>query len=76
MFEIRPTTKADCDAFFEVPVPYRIKAITGIWDGKVVAIGGLGFPPDSPPLAFANLTEFARQVPFYDWAWSLAAWRV
>lgn len=61
MIEIRPTTKADCDEFFDNPPPYRIRAHTGLSDGKVVAIGGIGFPPTGSAVAFANLSEFARQ---------------
>ena len=64
MFAIRPTTKADCEAFYGKALPYRIKAYTGVIDGEVVAIGGLGFPPDGPAIGFADLKDIARQWPY------------
>jgi N-acetylglutamate synthase-like GNAT family acetyltransferase len=62
LIEIRPTTKADCLAFYKSEPPYRIKANTGLLDGEVVAIGGLGFLPDGRVMAFADLTEPAREI--------------
>lgn len=64
MFAIRPTTKADCEAFYGKALPYRIKAYTGLIDGEVVAIGGLGFPPEGPAVGFADLKDIARQWPY------------
>ena len=63
-FRIAPTTRADCEAFYGKELPYRIKAYTGFIDDEVVAIGGLGFPPDSPAVGFADLKESARQWPY------------
>ena len=64
MFAIRPTTRADCEAFYGKALPYRIKAYTGLIDGEVVAIGGLGFPPEGPAIGFADLKDIARQWPY------------
>ena len=64
MFAIRPTTKADCEAFYGKALPYRIKAYTGLIDDEVVAIGGLGFPPEGPAVGFADLKDIARQWPY------------
>jgi RimJ/RimL family protein N-acetyltransferase len=63
-FRIAPTTKADCEAFYGREMPHRIKAYTGFIDDEVVCIGGLGFPPDSAPIAFADMKEAARQWPY------------
>jgi RimJ/RimL family protein N-acetyltransferase len=63
-FRIAPTTKADCEAFYGQELPSRIKAYTGFIDDEVVAIGGLRFPPDGPPIAFADMKEEARQWPY------------
>ena len=64
MFAIRPTTRADCEAFYGKALPYRIKAYTGLIDDEVVAIGGLGFPPEGPAIGFADLKDIARQWPY------------
>ena len=64
MFAIRPTTRADCEAFYGKALPYRIKAYTGLIDDEVVAIGGLGFPPDGPAIGFADMKDVARQWPY------------
>jgi hypothetical protein len=63
-FRIAPTTKADCEAFYGKELPYRIKAYTGFIDDEVVAIGGLGFPPEGPTIGFADMKETARQWPY------------
>lgn len=63
MFSIRPTTLADCEAFYGRELPYRIKAYTGLIDGEVVCIGGLGFPHDGT-IAFADMKEAVRQWPY------------
>jgi hypothetical protein len=64
LFAIRPTTKADCEAFYGKALPYRIKAYTGLIGDEVVAIGGLGFPPEGPAVGFADLKDIARQWPY------------
>lgn len=63
-FAIRPTTQADCEAFYGRELPYRIKAYTGFIGDEVVCIGGLGFPTDGPTIAFADMKEAARQWPY------------
>jgi hypothetical protein len=62
LYEVRPTTKADCDAFYRRALPYRIKAYSGLDGGEVIAIGGLGFLPDGKVTAFADLNDHARSV--------------
>lgn len=57
---IRPTTKADCEAFYGQEIPYRIKAYTGLLDDEIIAIGGIAHPPESDVMAFADLTGDAR----------------
>jgi len=64
LFAIRPTIRADCEAFYGKALPYRIKAYTGLIDGEVVAIGGIGFPPEGPAIGFADLKDIARQWPY------------
>lgn len=63
-FAIRPTTKADCEAFYGKELPYRIKAYSGFLGDEVVAIGGLGFPPEAGTIAFADMKDVARQWPY------------
>jgi hypothetical protein len=63
LFAIRPTTKADCEAFYGKALPYRIKAYTGLIGDEVVAIGGLGFPPEGPAVGLADLQDIARPWP-------------
>lgn len=63
-FRVAPTTKADCEAFYGKELPYRIRAYTGFIDGEVVAIGGLGFPPEGSAVGFADMKETARQWPY------------
>jgi hypothetical protein len=59
-FRIAPTTRADCETFYGRELPYRIKAYTGFIDDEVVAIGGVGFPPDGPAVGFADMKEVVR----------------
>lgn len=40
--------------------PFRIKALTGILDGRVIGIAGVGFPADGVVIAFADLTDAVR----------------
>jgi hypothetical protein len=63
MLEIRPTTAADCEAFYGRALPYRIKAYTGLLNGEIIAIGGIGYPSGKPLVAFADLTAAARAHP-------------
>ena len=68
--EIRPTVAADFAALSKNPLPFRVKAMTGVLhqdgpdgpdvDGRVIGIAGIGFRPDGIVIAFADLTEEAR----------------
>jgi hypothetical protein len=45
--EIPPTVAADIAELASVAAPpFRIKTLTGVLDGKVIGIGGVGFPDD------------------------------
>jgi hypothetical protein len=54
---LRPTIAADLSQVIGEPLPYRIRAITGIVDGRVIGIGGIAFPPAGPVIAFAQLAS-------------------
>jgi hypothetical protein len=52
---LRPTIPADLPHVIGEPVPFRIRTITALADGRVVGIGGIAFPPDRPAIAFVQL---------------------
>ena len=60
MVEIRPTVSSDLAQISTEPLPFRIKAMTGLVDGRVIGVAGIGYRPDGTILAFAELTEEAR----------------
>lgn len=62
--EVRPTVAADLPALTSEPLPFRIKALTGVQDGAIIGIGGLGFTPDGTVIGFAELTAAARACKF------------
>jgi hypothetical protein len=58
---IRPAVAADLAAVATEPLPYAIRAITLEIDGKVMAVGGLAFPPGDVAWAFVDqVPELAR----------------
>lgn len=57
---IRPSRRSDVHLVSDEPLPWRIKALTGEIDGRVVAVGGLTFLPGGTVAAFAALTDEAR----------------
>lgn len=59
--EIRPTVAADLPHLTADPLPWRIKAITGLIDGRIIGVGGIGFMPDGAVVALAQLTDEARR---------------
>jgi RimJ/RimL family protein N-acetyltransferase len=60
---LRPTIPPDLSAVIGEPLPYRIRALTVEIDGKVMGIGGLGFPPDEPVVAFVQAAPEAKRYP-------------
>jgi len=52
---LRPTIPADLPDVIGEPLPYRIRAITALVDGRVIGMGGIAFPPDGPVIAFVQL---------------------
>lgn len=60
MITVRPTIEADLPALTSEPLPYRIKAITGLIGDKIIGIGGIGFRPDGTVVALAELSDEAR----------------
>lgn len=61
--EVRPTVADDLPHFFEDPLPWRIRAMTGVVNGEPVGIGGVAFPPGGGVLAFAAFDDEARRFP-------------
>lgn len=59
MIEIRPARLED----FEEPPVYRVRAWTVTRDDRVIGIGGVGFPPDLPPILWSTITEELRALP-------------
>lgn len=62
--EIRPTVAADLPHLTAAPLPWRIKAMTGLVDGEIVGVAGIGFPLNGAIVAFAQLTPAARAHKF------------
>lgn len=58
--EIRPTIAADLPHLTSDPLPFRIKAITGLIDGRIVGVAGIGFMPNGTVVALAQLTDELR----------------
>jgi RimJ/RimL family protein N-acetyltransferase len=59
--EIRPTFPSDLSAVIGEALPFRIRALTVLIDGRVVGIGGLAFPPSGPVIAFVQQSPDARK---------------
>lgn len=60
---ICPTRPDDLHHVIGESLPYRIRALTVEIDGKVMGIGGLGFPPDGPVVAFVQQAPEAKRYP-------------
>lgn len=58
---ISPTTPADVEEFKQQTPPYRIRAVTGRVDGRIVGIGGIAYLPDGTVAAFLEATDEARR---------------
>ena len=61
---IRPTVPDDIPHLTDDPLPFRIKAVTGLIDGRVIGVGGIGFMPNGTVVALAQLTDEARAHKF------------
>lgn len=61
--ELRPTIAADLPFCIDRPLPHRIKALTALVDGAVIAIGGIGYRPDGTVIAFMQGGEELRKYP-------------
>lgn len=61
--ELRPTLPDDLPHIIAEPLPYRIRAITALVDGRVIGMGGIAFPPDGPVIAFVQQAEDAKRFP-------------
>jgi hypothetical protein len=58
---LRPTRPEDLCAVIGEPLPFRIRAITVLDGDKVLGIGGIGFPPNGPVIAFVQQAPEAKK---------------
>jgi hypothetical protein len=61
--EIRPTIAADLPHVIDVPLPYRIRAVTALRGDEVLGVGGIGYRPDGTVIAFAAIKDELRKYP-------------
>ncbi len=52
---LRPTIAVDLPEVIGGPLPFRIRAISALVEGRVIGIGGIAFPPHGPAIAFVQL---------------------
>lgn len=57
---LRPTRPDDLPHVIGEPLPWRIRALTGEVDGRVIGVGGLAHLPGGAVVAWAALTDEAR----------------
>jgi N-acetylglutamate synthase-like GNAT family acetyltransferase len=62
--EFRPTVSGDLPHLTDKPLPFRIKAITALIDGRVAGVGGIGFMPTGAVVALAQMTDELRRHKF------------
>jgi RimJ/RimL family protein N-acetyltransferase len=60
---LRPAIASDLPHVIGEPLPFRIRAITVVADERVIGVGGIGFPPHGPVIAFVQQTAEAREYP-------------
>jgi RimJ/RimL family protein N-acetyltransferase len=60
---LRPAIASDLPHVVGEPLPFRIRAITVLADERVIGLGGIGFPPHGPVIAFVQQTAEARRYP-------------
>lgn len=53
--ELRPTQSTDFQYVAGEPLPFMVKGLTALIDGRVIGIGGLGFIPRGPIVAFVQM---------------------
>lgn len=58
--EFVPTTPEHIAQLATANIPFRVKAVTALVEGRVIGIGGIGFPVVGQPTAFACLTDEMR----------------
>lgn len=58
--KLRPSVPADLPHIIGEPLPYRIRAITALVDGRVIGMGGIAFPPGGPVIAFVQQADDAK----------------
>ena len=73
---LRPTIASDLSSVIGEPLPFRIKALTVVIDGKVMGVGGIGFPPGGPVVAFVQQAPGATMYPVTFHRAGLAAMRM
>jgi RimJ/RimL family protein N-acetyltransferase len=61
--EVRPSIPSDFDRFLDKPLPYRVRAITGLVDSEILAVGGIAYLPDGTHGGFLIADERARKYP-------------
>src|SRR5262245_60472519 len=52
---LRPAIAADLPHVIGEPLPWRIRAITALADGRVIGLGGVALPTHGPAIAFVQL---------------------
>lgn len=60
----RPTVAADLPHLTNQPLPFRIKAVTALIEGRVVGVAGIGFMPNGAAVALAQMTDEMRAHKF------------
>ncbi len=60
---LRPTVPSDLCTVIGEALPFRIKALTVEADGRVLGVGGIGFPPNGPVIAFVQAAPDAHKYP-------------
>src|SRR5215218_6764927 len=60
---IRPAVASDFAKFVDKPLPYRVRAITGVRGEEILAVGGIAYLPDGTHGAFFMGDEKARAFP-------------
>jgi RimJ/RimL family protein N-acetyltransferase len=61
--EVRRAKPSDFDKFLTTPLPYRVRAWTGVVEGEVIAVGGIAYMRDGTHGAFMLAGDDARQFP-------------
>lgn len=61
MIELRPARLGDFESVCGRPLPFRVKAWTGVVDDEPIGMGGIGFQPDGTHVAFLCVKDGARR---------------